>query len=40
MFSPVMKVGLIWIILGTQCGSYPEFLGQQESEGIVELGKL
>jgi hypothetical protein len=40
MFSLVMKVGFIWIILGTQCGSHPEFPGQQESEGILGLGKL
>jgi hypothetical protein len=50
MFSLVMKVDFIWIIQGTQCGSHPEFSGQQESarvsktqqksEGILELRKL
>jgi hypothetical protein len=40
MFSPMMKVGLIGIIIGTQCDSHPEFSGQQEPEGILELGKL
>jgi hypothetical protein len=39
MFSPVMKVGFLWTILGAQCGSHPEPHGQQESEGILELGK-
>jgi hypothetical protein len=38
MFSAVMKVGLMWIILGIRCGSDPEFPGQQEPEGILELG--
>jgi hypothetical protein len=27
-------------ILGTQCGSHPEFSGQQESEAILEFAKL
>jgi hypothetical protein len=40
MFSLVMKVGVIWIALGTQCGSHPDFPGQQEPEGILELAKL
>jgi hypothetical protein len=30
--SLMMKVGFIWIILGTQYGLHPEFPGQQESE--------
>jgi hypothetical protein len=34
------KIGFLWINLGTQCGSHPEFPGQQESEWISELRKL
>jgi hypothetical protein len=39
-FSPGMKVRVTWTILGPQCDPHPEFPGQQESEGILELGKL
>jgi hypothetical protein len=39
MFSPAMKIGFIRAILETQCDSHPEFPGQQELEGILELGK-
>jgi hypothetical protein len=35
MFSPMMKVRFIWIILGTQCGSHPEFPGQQHDGKFV-----
>jgi hypothetical protein len=35
-----MKVDLISIIIGAECGSYPEFPGQYEPEGILELGNV
>jgi hypothetical protein len=35
----MMKAGFIWIILETQYRSHPEFPGQQEPEGILELGR-
>jgi hypothetical protein len=39
MFSQVMKIGFIWLILGTQCDWHPKFPGQEESEGVLKLGK-